>query len=145
MARIVRPMKRSGDGKPKVGTASKCLGVRPPGDPSADIKVDDGGVVKLNRMGMSVSEDWRTLPGHLVPRELADEHFGASGKDMAVFVHGAGTFEEGAVADGLYMWLKEGETASGIVCPVALVPLQQYQDDLARTRPDWVIEPETVR
>lgn len=146
MARIVRPMKKDpADGKPKVGTASKCLGVRPPGDANADVEMDDEGNVKLNRMGLSVSEDWRKLPGHLLPEELADEFNGARGKGMAVFVHGDGKFEEGPVAPGLYLLFKEHDSSGGLVCPTDLVPLQRFQEDLIATRPDWVIDPGTIR
>lgn len=145
MARIVRPMKKDlHDGQPLVGTASKCLGVRPPGDANADVEVDENGNVKLNRMDHSVRADWRTLPGFLVPEELADEFNGARGKGMAVFVHGDGRFEEGPVAKGLQLWFKEGDRNGGLVCPTDLLPLQRFQDDLQATRPDWIIDPETI-
>ena len=143
MARIVRPMLKDADGLPLVGTRSKCLGVRPTGrnaDVDLDPPGDENGHVVSNHKGLSVSADWRDLPGHLIPEHLDDGMNGASGKNMAVYVHGNGTgpFAEGAVTDGLELIFKEGSLTSGVICPVASVLLSKYQADLAATRPDWV-------
>ena len=56
-----------------------------------------------NDKGLSVSADWRTLPGHLIPEQLNDGANGARGKKMAVYVHGNGLdkFVEG---DSLPIW-----------------------------------------
>ena len=117
------------------------MGVRTTG-PFADVDLDEAGNVLTNRKGMSVSEDWRTLPGHLIPEHLDDGLNGASGKNMAVFVHGvAGSgFVEGLIAPGLELCFKAGRTSSGNVCPVNCVPIADYQNDLASTRPDWIID-----
>jgi hypothetical protein len=127
---------------PLVGAKSKCLGVRPAGH-FADIDLNEAGLVILNQKGMSVSQDWRTLKPHLIPQELDDGLNGASGKGMAVFVHGQGTgaFAEGVVANGLEMCFKNGTTIAGNVCPTVSVSLEQYQDDLAATQTSWVIDP----
>jgi len=143
VARIVRPMLKDADGLPLVGTRSKCLGVRPTGrnaDVDLDPPGDENGHVVSNHKGLSVSADWRDLPGHLIPEHLDDGMNGASGKNMAVYVHGNGTgpFAEGAVTDGLELIFKEGSLTSGVICPVASVLLSKYQADLAATRPDWV-------
>jgi len=143
VARMVRPMLKAPDGLPLVGTRSKCLGVRPTG-PHADVDLDppgdENGDVVSNHKGLSVSADWRDLQGHLIPEHLDDGENGASGKNMAVYVHGDGTgpFAEGAVAAGLELIFKEGSLTSGVVRPVATVPLSKYQADLQATRPDWV-------
>lgn len=89
------------DGLPTVGNRSKCLGVREPPDRFADVDVDADGKVVLNRKGLSVADDWRRLPGHLIPEHLDDGLNGARGKNMRVFVHGVGGFDEGVVAEGL--------------------------------------------
>jgi hypothetical protein len=138
--RIVRPMRAEPDGFPRVGNRSKCLGVREPPGPYADVDVDGSGNVLLNRKGLSVSRDWRLLPPHLIPEHLDDGFIGASGRGMNVFVNGAGAFDEGAVAAGLELLHKVGSTATGVVTPTALVLLAQYQQDLAATRPGWAID-----
>ena len=97
MPRIVRPMRVEVDNLPKIGTQSKCLGVREPGN--ADIDLDDSGNVKLNGRGLSVVSDWRRLPGFLIPEHLENEFNGASGRGLRVFVHGAEGFNEGDVAE----------------------------------------------
>lgn len=142
MARIVRPMKKdlAEPTSPRMGSESKCLGVRTSGE-HADIEIDESGCVVVNRKGMSVSASWRTLPPHLIPEELDDGVIGARGKGMEVFVLGSGPFEEGPVAAALELCYKPATTEAGNVCPVASVPVANFQADLAATRPDWVIDP----
>lgn len=100
MPRIVRPMLTAADGLPRVDRRSKCLGVREPPGPLADVDVEQNKVL-LNRKGLSVADDWRQLPGHLIPEHLDDGFNGASGRNMRVFVHGSGPFDEGPVAKDL--------------------------------------------
>jgi hypothetical protein len=138
--RIARPMRVDPDDLPNVGTRSKCLGVREPPDAHADVDVDPAGYVKLNRKGLSVVDNWRHLPGHLIPEHLDDGFNGASGKNMSVFVHGTGPFQEGAVAPGLELLHKAGSTRTGVVSPAASVLLREFQEDLAATRNGWVID-----
>jgi hypothetical protein len=140
MPRIVRPMFVDPDGLPRIGTRSKCLGVRGPTDPNPDVGVDAAGNVLLNRSGLSVTADWRQLPGHLIPEHLDDGHNGASGRNMRVFVHGNGSFAPGPVANGLELVLKPKTATAGVVAPTALVPLAQFQQDLAATRANWIID-----
>lgn len=128
------------EGLPRVGSVSKCLGVRePPGD-HADVDVDGTGQVILNRKGLSVSSDWRGLPGHLIPEHLDDGFNGASGRGMNVFAHGSGEFDEGVIAQELELLHKTGTIRSGVVAPTSSVPLARYQQSLADTRPDWIID-----
>lgn len=126
------------DGLPRVCNRSKCLGVREPPDRFADIDVDANGHVVLNRKGLSVVDDWRRLPGHLIPEHLDDGRNGAAGKNMRVFVHGAGMFAEGIVSQDLELLLKIGSATAGMVAPRTTVPLSKYQTNLAATRGSWV-------
>lgn len=143
MFALIKGRAKDVDGFPLVGTRAKCLGVRPTG-PNADVDLetadDPTGRVVSNEKGMSVTADWRMLPGHLIPEHLDDGINGASGKNMAVFVHGSGSgpFGEGALAPGLDIIFKARTKVSGVVRPVVTVLLSQYQADLAATRPDWL-------
>lgn len=144
MPRIVRPM--FSDPKaphaPRVGDTKNCLGVRTSGK-RQDVDLDATGTVLLNRKGLSVSEDWRSLPDFLIPAHLEDDLNGASGDEgLRVFVHGTGTgpFAEGRVADCLALLLKPRSTTAGVVCPTQAVMLDKLQEDLAATRPDWIID-----
>jgi hypothetical protein len=125
--------------KPLVAARGSCLGVRTTGH--ADIDIDNKGTVVVNRKGMSVSADWRTLQPHLIPEELDDGVIGARGKGMEVFVLGSGPFAEGPVAPGLELCFKHDKSDAGNVCPFAAVPVADYQANLAATRPDWIIDP----
>lgn len=146
MPRIVRPMYSDPtDGLPQAGSHRRCLlGVRPAGT-NADIDLDPAGDVNgdvvVNRKGLSVSADWRQLPGYMIPEELEDDTNAASGKGMKVYVHGTGAFAEGVVAAALEMLLKPHGVDSGVVCPIATVSLNQYQADLQATRAHWVDDP----
>jgi hypothetical protein len=130
-----------GDGLPMVGSnKSKVLGVRWSGD-HADVDLDppgdENGNVVVNRKGLSVNSDWRTLPSHLIPKELGDQ-FNGTGKGMKVYVHGSGPFEEGQVTPSLEILLKSDSVDSGVVRPAFPVSLRQYEADLHATRQDWV-------
>lgn len=129
------------DGLPQVGSHRRCLlGIRPTGA-KADVDLDPNGDVMVNRKGLSVSADWRRLPGYMIPKELEDDVNGASGKGMKIYVHGTGAFAEGKVTAALEMLLKPHDGDSGCVCPTATVSLNQYQADLQATRADWADDP----
>jgi hypothetical protein len=128
------------DGLPRVGNRSKCLGVREPPNAHADVDVDETGQVLLNRKGLSVTKDWRDLPGHLIPEHLDDGCNGASGRGMRVSAHGTGTFDEGEVAEGLELLHKTGTVTAGVVAPTTSVLLAAYQEAITSTRPDWIID-----
>lgn len=136
-------MKKDSDGLPLVGTTRGCLGVRPTG-PNADVDLnppgDMNGDVIRNDKGLSVGDDWRKLPGHLIPDHLDDGLNNARGKNLAVYVHGNGTgpFAPGPFAAGLEIILKPGSIDAGVIRPVATVPLANYQTDLQATRANWV-------
>ena len=133
-------MKVDPDGQPKVGAQSKRLGVRIPPDRHADVDVDDMGRVAPVRKGLSVTEDWRNLPGHLIPEHLDDGRNGASGRGMNVFTHGFGGFEEGPITKELQLLHKAGTTTAGVIAPTDPTLLAAYQQALALTRPDWTID-----
>ena len=86
---------------------------------------DESGAVISNDKGLSVSADWRTLQGHLIPDHLDNGLNDASGKNMAVYVHGSdtGPFAVGIVSRGLEMILKMGTEKAGVIRPIATVPL----------------------
>ena len=128
------------DGLPRVGNRSKCLGVREPPDAYADVDIDGTGHVLLNRKGLSVTENSRDLPGHLIPEHLDDGFNGASGRGMNVFAHGIGTFDEGEITEALVLRHKAGTVTAGVVAPTGSVLLAEYQQTLAATRPDWIID-----
>ena len=133
------------DGLPLVGSHKRCLlGVRTTGA-SADVDLDPPGDVRgnvvVNQKGLSVSSDWRQLPGYMIPEQLDDGQNGASGVGMKVYVHGTGAFTEGPVTGTLEMLFKPNSVRSGLVCPTAAVSLAQYQADLQATRPQWVDDP----
>ena len=128
------------DGLPKVGSQSKCLGVREPPARHADVDLEDSGNVKLNGRGMSVVSDWRLLPGHLVPEHLESEFNGASGRGLRIFVHGSEVFANGEVAEGLSLILKPHNDKGGNVTPTTSVPLAQFQEALQATRAGWAID-----
>ena len=98
-------MYKDDDGLPLVGSNRRCLlGVRPTGK-SADVDLDPSGDVNgnviSNDKGLSVVDDWRKLAGYQSPEHLDDGLNGASGKGMAVYVHGSGPFAAAPVATGL--------------------------------------------
>ena len=135
MGRIVRPMLKDADGLPLVGTKAKCLGVGTTGA-NADVDLNPAGDVISNDKGLSVGNDWRNLPGHLIPEHLDDGSNGARGKNMAVYVHGNGTgpFAPGPFAAGLEMILKPHGVDAGVIRPVTTVPLAQYQSDFSSSK-----------
>jgi hypothetical protein len=131
-------MRVADGGGPLVGTVGKCLGVREVGR-YADVELE-GRNVRLNRRGMSVndSQSWKTLEGYLIPKQYNDGLNGADGKNMEVFIHGEGPFDEGAaVADELTLLHKPDTTVAGNVCPATSMLLADYQSALAETRPQW--------
>jgi hypothetical protein len=141
MAAIYRSMKRADDGLPVVGSNARELGVRVPPNPAADVDLDDQGNVILNGKGMSVAENWRLLPPHLVPKRLRPMLSGAAGSDqLSCYKHGDGPFQAGPINDRLILVWKAHDPRSGNVVPSQLVQVPEFQDDLAATRSDWSID-----
>jgi hypothetical protein len=141
MPTIFRAMRRAGDGLPSAGSASKELGVRVPPNPNADIDLDENGNVILNGKGMSVAENWRGLPPHLVPKRLKPIFPGAAGSDnVACFRLGQGQFSPGPLNARLTLVLKRHDTRAGNIVPARSVREHEFQDDLAATRDEWTID-----
>jgi hypothetical protein len=55
---------------------------------------------------------------------------------------GAGPFQNGVIASGLELIPDQGQApvAHGVIAPVQVVPLAQYQADLENTRAAWQID-----
>jgi hypothetical protein len=142
MPTVFRSMKAAADGLPVVGDQSKELGVRVPPNPHADIDVDPyTSLVVLNGSGMSVAENWRHLPGHLIPARLSPIEPRARGSDdLKCYRLGDGPFSPGPVANGLELVLKPGSSESGNLVPSVAVSVSQFQADLAGTREQWVVD-----
>ena len=141
MPTIYRAMKRADDGLPIVGSNSKELGVRVPPNTNADIDLDETGGVTLNGKGMSVTENWRWLLPHLIPKRLKAKFAGASGSDnVACFRFGQGPFAAAALNARLQLVLKEHNAHAGNVVPIISIPEKDFQADLAVTRGDWTID-----
>lgn len=141
MATIYRSMKRADDDLPVVGSNARELGVRVPPNPNADVDLDDQGNVILNGKGMSVAENWRNLPPHLVPRRLRPLLSTAAGSNqLSCYRLGDGPFQAGPISDRLMLVLKAHDPRSGNVVPCGSKQVQEFQDDLAATRSDWSID-----
>ena len=128
------------DGLPVVGmTSSSELGVRP----GIDITVITAGDVVLDGSGMSVVPAWRCLKANRVPKRLRHLFPGAAASNnTAIFSLGTGAFQQGNVADGLHL-IPDPDilpVVHGVIAPVQVVTLPQYQTDLERTRSAWKID-----
>jgi hypothetical protein len=129
-----------GDNLPIVGsTSSSELGARP----RIDITVDVAGNVVLDATGMSVAPRWRDLDFTRIPKRLRHIVPGATGANStSCFTMGMGPFQNGVIANGLELIPDQGQAPviHGVIAPVQVVPLAQYQTDLANTRAGWQID-----
>jgi hypothetical protein len=120
-------------------TSSSELGARP----GIDITVDVAGNVVLDATGMSVAPRWRDLHFTRLPKRLRHIVPGATGANStSCFTMGIGPFQNGVVANGLELIPDQGQAPviHGVIAPVQVVPLAQYETDLANTRADWQID-----
>ncbi len=141
MPTIDRAMTQAADGFPVVGSKSKELGVRVPPNPHADIDLDGNRNVLLNGKGMSVAENWCDLVPHLIPKRLKLLFPGAAGSNsLACFRYGQGPFAPGPCTATLSLVLKGDDSRSGNVVPAFTLSELQYQNELAATRGDWVVD-----
>jgi hypothetical protein len=135
MPLIHRVMKKDEDDLPVVEQSANGLGVRP----GTDVDVDAQSNAIANGKGMSVSPSWRDLPVSRIPQRLRGKVRGARGpNNRFCFRAGNGLFQPGAFATGLD--LVPDSPRHGCIAPAQTVPLTQYQNDLAATRPDWQID-----
>ena len=128
------------DNLPVVGTNSSSeLGARP----YIDISVDLAGSVELDNSGMSVAPGWRDLDITRIPKRLRVLFPGAAGPNSSsCYVLGIGPFQRGTIAAGLELIPDQGSApiVHGALAPLQVVPLANYQTDLANTRADWQID-----
>lgn len=139
---IFRVMTPDGD-KPAVGRSRRKLGVLLPdettSESSSDIAPDSKGEVHPSGKGMSVSPSLQHLPFGRVPKRLRKFRPGARGSDTdKVWRHGTGPFEQSAVAQGLALHPDRAE--HGVVEPAEVMKVEQYEQALAATAADWVID-----
>jgi hypothetical protein len=130
MPKLVRIMKRDDDELPLVAPSSNALGVRP----GIDIDVDLQGNAISNNKGMSVFSSWRDISPTRVPKRLG----GQGPNSTYVFVFGSGPFQQAVIAEDLE-FLPDTRT-HGIIRPVTMVPLTQYETALAATRGEWQVD-----
>jgi hypothetical protein len=133
--KVYRAMKRDpADNLPVVGSNSSSeLGARP----GVDITVDPAGNVVLDQGGMSVAPEWRNLDFTRIPKRLRPLVPGATGPNSSsCFTMGTGPFQRDAIANGLELIPDQGPApvAHGVIAPVQVTPLADYQTDLANTR-----------
>lgn len=128
------------DNLPVVGSMSSSeLGARS----GIDITVDAAGSVVLDASGMSVAPAWRDLDFTRIPKRLKHLVPGAAGSNTThCFTMGIGPFQNGMVAKGLELIPDQGPAriTHGVIAPVQIVALAQYQADLASTRANWQID-----
>jgi hypothetical protein len=127
------------DNLPVVGSNSSSeLGARP----GVDITIDPAGNVVLDASGMSVAPGWRNLKITRIPKRLRHIVPGAKGPNSTTcFTMGVGPFQNGIVANGLELIPDQGQApVHGVIAPVQVVPLAQYQTDLQNTRAAWQID-----
>jgi len=136
-------MKRDDDGLPRVGANSNELGVRVAPHNNPDIEDDGNGNVKLNNGGMSVSENWRFMLAHLIPKRLRPKFAAAAGNNsLSCYRHGDGPFAPTSL-DGhaaLSVTLKPHDPHAGLVIPAQPISIPRFQADLAATRAEWVLD-----
>ncbi len=141
MPKVYRSMRRADDGLPTAGSNSKELGVREPPNPAADVDLDENRIVILNGRGMSVVQNWRQLPLHLVPKRLRTTAPGATGANtLACWTMGEGEFAAGALTENVELSLKRGNSRGGNVTPSLPVSIDQFQRDLSATRNLWILD-----
>ena len=142
MPLIYRSMTVDG-GKPKVGNTARSLGVRIPPDSHPDIEVDVEGNVHPRTGGMSVARNWRDLETHRIPRRLQDKVRDAVGSNRdACWGMGEGAFVTDTVADGLVLTPDNPSSSAthGVVEPDSTMSLHTFQENLVKTRDQWVID-----
>ena len=128
------------DNLPVVGSASSSeLGARP----GHDITVDSAGNVVRGNSGMSVSPSWRDIEFNRIPKRLRHIVPGAKGANItSCYTMGVGSFQKGIIANGLELIPDQvqGPVTHGVIAPVQVVPLGQFQSDLESTRASWQID-----
>jgi hypothetical protein len=141
MPKIYRVMEAEGE-QPKVGPGRATLGVRLPGSGATiDIQPDGSGQVAPDTGGMSVAPSLRDLPYFLIPRRLKHLVRQASGNDKhRVWRMGEGPFISGLVSASLQLRVDPDNDEHGFIEPDRIMPLPEYEQGLADTRPLWRVD-----
>ena len=129
---------------PLVFPAALGLGARVSPDEHNDIAVGEDGMVESHTGGMSVAPEWRLLPIHRIPRRLRAKFARAAGKN-SVFLWrmGDGPFVAGPFADRLLFRPDPAKpNQHGFVEPVDRMRADEYQEALAATRDQWILDEE---
>jgi len=122
-------MKKGPDGLPAIGRSARTLGVRVEGK-YADVTLDAAGRVLPAKGGMSVTVD----EPKLMPPARRPTWLKGAGEDPLFFIN------KEKIVSPLTIRLDKG--AHAFVEPTLPRPLFDYENDLARTQPDWMeIEP----
>lgn len=120
---------------------SKELGVRVPPNTSADIDVTETKTVIMNGRGMSIAENWRVLPGHLIPKRLTPAFPGATGSNsLSCFQIGEGAFAPDRFNDEHSLFFKAGKTKQGNLSPSTEMSMSAFQTALVAPREQWQID-----
>ncbi len=135
---IFRAMLREED-KPRIGRSPNMLGVRVPPAVHSDVSLGSSGNALPGNKGMSVAPNWRTLPAHRLPRRLRNFVPRASGPDiMSCWRLAEFPFVDGPLTPELH--LRIDSATHGQIAPSVSMPLEQFEDALARTRDFWIID-----
>jgi hypothetical protein len=137
MPLVFRLMKSDGD-RPSIGTASMMLGVRPD---DRDIPVLPDGTVAPGTGGLSVYAALRDLPARMIPRRLRGLIPKATGSDkLCVWAMGEGPFAPGGIAPKLTLRVDPNDPRHGFIEPEVIMTLAEYQEVLAATQDQWVVD-----
>ncbi len=140
MYRIMVPK----DDKPEVGSGRNMLGVRSAPDGNPDV-VEVNGQVPVAAGGMSVNMCLCAMPPLMVPRRLRDIVPGAknSGDDgRRVWRMGQGPFVSSLVSENLTLRTDPDpdKPGHGFVEPARSMALSNYQNALASTQNEWLVD-----
>lgn len=123
-------------GRPILGHQGKMLGVRTDG---ADLPIEANDHVHPATGGLSVAPEWRKLPAFLVPRRLVGKFARARGNNaLSCFRLGELPFMPGQIGDELMIDIDSPKHAT--IQPAFEMTISTFQDSLAATRDDWIID-----
>jgi hypothetical protein len=127
------------DGKPKVGSTARTLGVRPriDGLGPGDIPVLEGSVAP-GTGGMSVAPELHHLPLWRIPRRYTLPGTGRVGtgkNEDSCWLMGDGLFRNAPISDRLNLVVDS--LTHGAVEPSSSMLLERYETAPAKTRDSW--------
>jgi hypothetical protein len=139
MSSVYRSMLKEGN-HPLVAARKKALGVViPGGDARPDVHPDKEDRVEPGGGGMSVYSDWQKLPYYRIPKRLKGVVADAAGQDdLYIWKLREVPFVAGPLNSRLRICCEDEE--HGLVEPNFRMLIDDFQDALAGTRLDWVIE-----